>query len=65
MSGAADVVGSMSDVVVLASSEADRLVPACPTDAAVAEHPASMEHRLAHTGSGGAGCGYHLLAYRR
>ena len=53
------------DVVVLASREPDRLVPAYPTDAALAEHPAFEAYRLAHTGSGGAGCSYHLLAYRR
>lgn len=53
------------DVVVLASREPDRLVPAYPTDAALAEHPAFAAYRLAHTGSGGPGCGYHLLAYRR
>jgi hypothetical protein len=53
------------DVVVLASRRADRLVPAYPTDAALAEHPAFASYQRAHTGSGGDGCGYHLLAYRR
>ena len=53
------------DVVVLASRRPDRLVPAYPTDAALARHPAMADFRLAHTGSGGAGCSYHLLAYRR
>ena len=53
------------DVVVLVSRRPDRLVPGYPTDAALAEHPAFGAYRLAHTGSGGAGCGYHLLAYRR
>jgi hypothetical protein len=53
------------DVVVLASRRPDRLVPAYPTDAALARHPAMAAYRLAHTGSGGTGCGYHLLAYRR
>jgi acyl-coenzyme A synthetase/AMP-(fatty) acid ligase len=33
--------------------------------AALAAHPAFEAYRLAHAGSGGAGCGYHLLAYRR
>ena len=53
------------DVVVLASRRPDRLVPAYPTDAALARHPAMADYRLAHTGSGGSGCDYHLLAYRR
>ena len=58
------VHGRRPDVVVLAR-EPDRLVPACPTDAAIARHPAFADLRLAHTGSGGAGCDHHLLAYRR
>jgi arabinofuranosyltransferase len=53
------------DVVVLVSREPGRLVPGYPTDAALARHPRFATYRLAHTGSGGSGCGYHLLAYRR
>ena len=53
------------DVVVLASREQDRLVPAYPTDAALAAHPAMADYRLAYTGSGGADCSYHLMAFRR
>ena len=59
------VHGRQPDVVVLVSRQPDRLVPGYPTDAALAEHPAFAAYRLAHTGSGGSGCGYHLLAYRR
>ena len=53
------------DVLVLVSREPDRLVPGYPTDAALARHPRFAGYRLAHAGSGGADCGYHLLAYRR
>jgi hypothetical protein len=62
----ADIVHDREpDVLVLASRRADRLVPAYPTDAALAEHPAFTAYRLAYAGSGGTGCSYHLLAYRR
>jgi len=53
------------DVVVLASRTADRLEPVYPTDAQIAAHPAMAGYRLAHVGSGGPSCRYHLLAYRR
>lgn len=53
------------DVVVLASRDPERLVPVYPTDRAIAEQPAMAAYELAHVGSGGRSCGYHLLAYRR
>ena len=53
------------DVIVLASREPDRLRPVYPTDREIAQHPAMQGYRLAHVGSGGRSCGYHLLAYRR
>lgn len=53
------------DVIVLASREPDRLEPVYPTDRAIAEAPEMGDYRLAHVGSGGPSCGYHLLAHRR
>jgi arabinofuranosyltransferase len=53
------------DVIVLASRDPERLVPLYPTERAVARAPQMADYRLAHVGSGGRGCGYHLLAYRR
>ena len=53
------------DVIVLASRDPQALRPVYPTDAAIARHPAMRGYELAHVGSGGRSCGYHLLAYRR
>ena len=53
------------DVIVLASRDPRRLVPVYPTERAIARHPAMGDYRLAHVGSGGGSCDYHLLAYRR
>ncbi len=59
------VGGPPSVAVVLASREADRLVPACPTDAALARSPEMTGFRLAQTASGASSCCYDLLVCRR
>jgi hypothetical protein len=63
----ADLVHQRSpDVLVLSSRDAGRFVGYYPTEQAIYDHPAMSEYRLAHVASGrGAGCGYHLMLFRR
>jgi arabinofuranosyltransferase len=63
----ADLVHSRApDVLVLSSRDDDRFVGSYPTEQAIHDHPAMSAYRLAYVASGpGAGCGYHLMLFRR
>jgi len=53
------------DVLVLASRTADRFHPVYPTDRAISTHPGARDFTLRTVGSGGDGCGYHLMVFQR
>ncbi len=63
----ADLVhGRDPDVLVLASRDENRFVGYYPTEQAIFDHPDMAGYRLAHVARGrGAGCGYHLMLFRR
>ena len=53
------------DVLVLSSRDAEEFAGYYPTERAIHDHPGMSDYRLAHVASGGDGCTYHLMLFRR